>query len=411
MKNPKNFSQDESVFDQFVVAADTDTLDSACDLLFIHGHDLTWGQHGYGLFLADVSTDDKFDEVLEVVEARSKLNFAPLIHLFISKFQPHLIDMVADVVPELTDQSDEKEREKLIGSAIATYFASEKNTAEIDKMGPEVFGLEQWLLFADGIASSLIRDAVSLRRRQLATTGMSEESYDTMLYALGRLGLCEQLVRIAYPENGLHFEMSLASQGEFKATGFLPGANLVEWLRLKPELAKLKRGQDNALSIFIADYINKRNPGPQHAYACAHYGDQNAPELDVVIPLLGIGFEVKLYQAPFAQTENKLEKLAHDLSRQLPAYVNAGCEHIFYVSNLSEDMAASVLKMALKEAPLSIGVDSIAEGMGNLLPLLNEIGAALQSKQEELLGQRVQKRIATAMEQVATDKKETEPKS
>lgn len=398
------------MLDQFVVAAITDTLDMACDLLFIHGNDLTWGQHGYGLFLADVSTDEKFEEVLEVVEARSQINFSPLIHFFIRKFQPHLMDMIADVAPELAEQADEKAREKLIGSAVATHFASEKNKAEIDKMGPEVFGLEQWLLFADGMASSLVRDAVSLRRRQLAATGMSEDIYDSMLYALQRLDLCEHIIRIAYPENGLHFEMSLASQGEFKATGLMEGARLVEWFRLKPDLAALKRGQDNALAVFIADYINKRNPGPRRAYACAYYGEQNEPELDVVIPLLGIGFEVKLYQAPFAQTENKLKKLAGDLRGQLPAYVNAGCERVFYVSNLSEDMAASVLKMALGETPLGINVESIAEGMGALLPLLNDIGEELQSAQEALLEQSAQRRIAAALEQSAAQNKDDDQK-
>jgi hypothetical protein len=405
VKEPKIFSQYESALDQFVVAADTTTLDAACDLLFIHGNDLTWGQHGHGLFLADVSTDERFEEVLEVVEARSKINFAPLAHLFIRKFQPHLMDMVTDVAPELVGEADEKGREKVIGTAVATHFASEKHRAEIDKMGPEVFGLEQWLLFADGMASSLVRDAVSLRRRQLAATGMSEDSYDSMLYALQRFDLCEHIIRIAYPENGLHFEMSLASQGEFKATGIMEGAKLVEWFRLKPDLAVLKRGQDNALAVFIADYINKRNPGPRRAYACAYYGDQDGPELDVVIPLLGIGFEVKLYQAPFAQTENKLKNLAKELSKQLPAYAGAGCEQIFYVSNLSEDMAASVLKKALDQEPLGVSVESVAEGMGALLPLLNDIGDKLQSAQEELLERSAQRRIAAALEQAAVQKK------
>jgi len=410
VKEPKTYSENESVLDQFVIAADTNTLDMACDLLFIHGNDLTWGQHGYGLFLADVSTDEKFEEVLEVVEARAKINFSPLIHSFIRGFQPQIIDMVADVAPELANQADEKEREKIIGSAVATHFASEKNRAEMDKMGAEVFGLEQWLLFADGLASSLMRDAISLRRRQLAATGMSEEDYDSMLYALQRLDLCEHIIRIAYPENGLRFEMSLASKGEFKATGLMEGARLVEWMRLKPDLATLKRGQDNALAVFIADYINKHNPGPRRAYACAHYGEKSGPELDVVVPLLGIGFEVKLYQAPFAQTENKLKKLAGDLKGQLPAYVNAGCERVFYVSNLSDEMAASVLKMALSEERLGIQVESIAEGMGNLLPLLNDIGEALKSAQEALLEQSTQRRIADALEQASAQKKDEDQK-
>lgn len=88
MKEPKLFSNDEAMLDQFVVAAITDALDMACDLLFIHGNDLIWGQHGYGLFLADVSTDEKFEEALEVVEARAQISFSPLIHFFIPLYLP-----------------------------------------------------------------------------------------------------------------------------------------------------------------------------------------------------------------------------------------------------------------------------------------------------------------------------------
>jgi hypothetical protein len=73
-------------------------------------------------------------------------------------------------------------------------------------------------------------------------------------------------------------------------------------------------------------------------------------------------------------------------------------------------MAASVLKMVLGEIPLYINVESIAEGMGALLPLLNDIGEELQSAQEALLEQNAQRHIAAALEQAAAQKKDDDQK-
>ncbi len=81
MKEPKLNSSYEEMLDPFVIAAQTD-LDSACDLLFIHGNDLAWSQNERGLFLANVETDDNFEEVVQVVEARLKINIAALFSSF-----------------------------------------------------------------------------------------------------------------------------------------------------------------------------------------------------------------------------------------------------------------------------------------------------------------------------------------
>src|SRR6266536_6203241 len=106
MKVPKNFIEDESLLEPFVIAAATNSLDSACDLLFIHGSDLTWGQQHFGLFLVNVNTDENFDEVIEVVEARSKLIFGSMASAMLRKFEPRLIEVLANVAPELEKQTE-----------------------------------------------------------------------------------------------------------------------------------------------------------------------------------------------------------------------------------------------------------------------------------------------------------------
>lgn len=278
MKKPKTFNQEEPVLEQFVIAADTRTLDSACDLLFIHAHDLTWGEQGLGLFLVHVDTDENFDEVIEVAEARSKLSFSSVVGPVLRPFEARFIKILAEVGPQIEKQTDAKEREKIIGSAIAAEFANETTRAELNKIAPEVFGLDQWISFADAIASSLLRDAISLRQRQLASTGKSEEDYQAMLYALQRLDLCDRIAHVAYPNDSLNLEISMAAQGEFRATATLDDSNVVEWLRLKSDLASLKRGQEKALPLFIAAYVNSHYPGSRQAFACAQYGEQSEPD-------------------------------------------------------------------------------------------------------------------------------------
>lgn len=78
MRTPDNFDENDSALEPFVIAASSESLDAACDVLFIHGNDLTWGDIAFGLFLVQVNTDDNFDEVIEVAEARSKRSRASL---------------------------------------------------------------------------------------------------------------------------------------------------------------------------------------------------------------------------------------------------------------------------------------------------------------------------------------------
>ena len=394
MKEPKSFSKEESLLNPFVIAAGTSTLLSACELLFIHGSDLTWGADGFGLFLVDVETDDHFDEVIQVAEARSKLNFSSAVVPILRKLQPHAIRMAADVARELADETRPQEKEKIIGRAIASEFASEKTRSELDQMAPDAFGLDQWMTLADAIASSLLSNAVLLRQRQLASTGKSEDGYQRMLYALQRLDVLDRIARVAYPQDTLNLEISVASQGDFRATAAVDGSNTVEWLRLKSDFASLKRGQDKALPLFIAAYINGHHTGSREAFASAQYGGPNSAEIDVVIPALALGFEVKLYQGPFAQTENKLVTLANQLKKQLSSYAKAGCKQLYYVCNLSQEMAGHVLKMAQEAAKVEIEVAAIGEGMGSLLPILDAIGQQLGLVQQARFEQMVQRQVA-----------------
>jgi hypothetical protein len=404
MNVPPQFNQNERLLDQFVVAADTGMQIPACDLLFIHGNDLTWGRPEHGFFLAGIAVDERFEEVVQVVEARSQISFIQLIKLLIRQVEPKLTELIKEIAPKLLEVEGDEQ------AAIATAIASaqvEKSFAHLDKFLPEV--LKQWPLFADGIASWLVKGAISLQQRQLSITGMSSDRYESMLKALDNLNVLEHVVRVAYPKGGFHFELSLTSRGEFKTIEAQENAKFVELMRLKPFIAALKRGQDNALAVFIADYINRHFAGPNQAFSCVHYGQQNERELDVVIPALRLGFEVKLSQSPFTQTENKLEKLANDLKKQLPSYIERGCEQIYYVSNLSKGMADSVLRRVQGDGQLKVEVIPIAGGVSGgmeaLLPVLKGIGVGLNALMEKGWEQKALAIITAAYESKANTSK------
>lgn len=395
MKIPETFERNDAPLEPFVIAASSPSLDSACDLLFIHGNDLTWGNIGFGLFLVEVSTDENFDEVIEVAEARSKLSFASVVEPLFRTLEPRFVKLVADLENDL-QQASGNERDAIIGKAIASEFANETTRAELNKLAPEVFGLDQWMSFADAIASNLLRSAMALRERQLACTGKSDDDYDNMLYALQRLNLCDRLVRVAYPDESLNLEIAVAPHGEFRAVGTVQNSNVIEWLRIREEVAALKRGQDRALPLFIARFINRFYAGPRQAYPCVFYGERSEPEIDVAVPALELGFEIKLYQSPFPHADNKLDNLARELSKQLPAYVNAGCRRIIYVCNLSQEAVELVAKGAAELMNGNIEIIPVGGEVRNLVALLEEIGRELQKVRQKVFEGKVNRRASAA---------------
>jgi hypothetical protein len=66
VKEPATSDQRANLMEPFVVASKTTTaLRDACELLFIHGNDLTWGGPEFGIFLVDKELDD-ISDTLEV---------------------------------------------------------------------------------------------------------------------------------------------------------------------------------------------------------------------------------------------------------------------------------------------------------------------------------------------------------
>ena len=379
----------EILLTPFVESAKTQSLRSACDLLFIHGRDLAWTDPKLGLYLAAVNIGENFEEMAEVADARLSLAFIELMSRCLPHFMSSVAKSVADSTSHLEEPIDEAQKRLLLAD-LAQQFAG-KEQWQFDDLVPRL--LAEWSRFAGGITSWLARGATHLRQRQRAVIGMTDEDYDGMLYALESFDLCENIIRIAYPNRGFHSELSLTSGNEFALTGVDDDAQCIELFRLNPDLTLLKaKGQDNALSIFVASYINKHHAGPPRAFACVQYGQSNDPEFDVLIPSLEVGFEIKLYQAPFAQKDEA--PIVKRLDCQIPQYKDIGCKEHYYVSNLQKSAAESVvskLSCDLKTTPIAGGVTG---GMDELIPLLDDLVRRLDATRDRNFELEVQERIA-----------------
>jgi hypothetical protein len=95
-------------------------------------------------------------------------------------------------------------------------------------------------------------------------------------------------------------------------------------------------------------------------------------------------------------TNNKLVNPANELKDHLPSYFGAGCRQVCYVCNLSQEMAESIVRMSHQGSDGAVQVIPIGEGMRNLLPFLDGIVQELDVVRQKVLGQKVQKKVATA---------------
>lgn len=373
MKLPrKSKNKDQAMFG-LVLAAGTPSLVNACRLLFIHGNDLTWGHSSLGLFLASVSTGRGFDEALEVTNAAAELAATRLLGAALPLFGPAFSEI--DRLERQLEGRPATEKAAEIARTFAGHLAS-ANLGEtekvighlVDRIGPLVGGL----------GSLVARSAVELRKRHLAITGMSPEEYSAMLYALARIGgVCDPVLRVAVAKNGFFTELAMAAAG-FSAMNVSEGANLIEVFQVRQQVAQLKRGNDDALAHFISSYLNHHFPGERIAYACSLYGSEGKRdvELDVAIPDLDLGMEIKLYQSPFAVNEHKIETVSAEMVRQLPGYLELGCKRVLFVTNLPEARAQEALDVARQKESRLVGADIrvVGDGVFSLLPVLAEIG-------------------------------------
>lgn len=339
MKPPKLHETSEAVL-PFVEAAHTITFQAACDFLFLNAEDLLLQGKSSGIYLVAASTDMSLAETAELASARAGLAGRELFRTVLPGLVEKLVDLKSESQGDYPDDITEEDRATLQGVRMAREMTSGTGEGFADAFeqimrSPSI--VSNWL------GSSLIQFADRLLCTQLAATGWSTSRYRAMLQALARLdGLCTPRFRVAAPREGFHPELAFAGDEGFQAMKVEDAANSITMMHMSPAVSDLKLGQDKALSMFIAEYINASTMGERSAYACARHGDKASPEFDVVVPALKLAFEVKLFRGVGSLMPNKLSRRPQELRSQIEQYFDAGYRQVYFVTNVDGDVAASI---------------------------------------------------------------------
>lgn len=366
----------------FVVAARTPHLAAACDLLFVSPLDLIWEEKGFGLFVVDAPFEDGAAEQLLLAEGFGDFEFKRQLNAQWPQFREILVHVLAAVVKESKAGPPTERLASLIGAAL--HESNDKGQGWVEKLLPSIANIVPLVVSWGGARLALA--ALAHRKRQVSVTGLSPARYAAMVKALRELRLVHPMIRIARPPSSPFPELSLSSANGLAASVPGVGAQTIEVLRLSPAITTNRLGTDRALSMFIAEFINNEVFGSQAAYASARYGELCDPEFDVVVPEARVGFEVKLVQASSAKTLENLTKQGQELKKQLPNYFDAGCDEVYFVTNVEMSLAREMMKIVRTEPRLAEKkIKVIAGDMQQLKDELQAIAERLKEARGESL--------------------------
>lgn len=389
MRAPEEFNDAERDLDGFVAASKTSHLAPACKLLFIAGTDLEWARGTPGLYLVDESIEDEYsDEYQEargLTASRAELNARGMARRIMAPLVAALSKAGAG--------ADEVARQTAFAMEVIKLWNAHNVEEHLMPLAIGELGF-----FTDLLADSLLRACCRIRERVLNATGLHEGDYQELVHCLRRIdALIGPVVRVAYPAEGMHPEISFAGHG-LAATLVDETAHEINIFRLAERLEVHKSAsQDAALPLFIANYINKHSLRLEPlAFACARYGNRNTPDFDVVIPTAEIGVEVKLYSSPATQTDDKLDPKVAELRKQLGPYsALAKAKKVYYVTNLPKEQARGVAQRARAGSNLAADTELITvAGLDELMLLLNTMTVELDQAIEV---------VATTSEPAAKD--------
>lgn len=357
-----------SAFEPFLLGAKHSTLEPACSALLVSGRDLAWGTPSAGAFLIDADVDEDVAEAIEADKVRGELALFKLLGLF----APTLEHVMAPVIAEAERARAEGRNEAGIAGALAAERMRGPMGARLNGELPQLIGAMPTL--AAWLGSAIAKSSLEFRERQVRSCGFDLERYDDMIEGLRRLDLVEPVVRVVVAEGGLSSELSLPGAEGFIATDVQEGAQSIEVLRLKPWLAAAKRAdRDCALPLFMAQYLNAQSVNTV-AFACAKF--EHVPgDIDVLLPSIALGIEVKLIHAPATADDEKIEHLLRKFAtEQMPRYREAGCERVVVVTNAPAHPVEQAYQR-LKNATPSVALPDlvVAGGMAEVIEFLDGV--------------------------------------
>lgn len=387
LENPEKWDQCEDSLLPLVKCSLAPSLRRACDLLFIHSHDLAFGEPKWGTFFVRARLGPDFQAAKDVAASRSQLGVRGVARYFYEWFMRRVVEAMAAAGPDVAADP---------GKAQAVMI--QMVMAEVQNGTPEYLlqalpRLGGSLAFSvDLVAGTLVEQLLELRQRHLATTSLAGEDYDALVGVLEQSGIVQPpFLRIEFPSNLQGPRLTISASGISAPAA--PGSHTFDVYRLGGDLGRLKNNSDHALAVFIATYLNQCSWHPQCAFSGAKYGEG---ELDVVIPRLGVGVEVKLYQAPLAVTPNKLRSYSAQVAKQLQTYFKNGCQQVVVVTNLPA-REASGLESVLRKR--NLGLITVVAGCSSVIVWMKSILQQLDACRNEDIATELKARWKKSREQ------------
>ena len=388
----KHHNAQARLMSRFVEHAKHQVGAAALSILSINGADLLWWHVGPCLFAGHVR--DGIFSAIDADKHRAELAGKQFLRRLLMVMEPMLARMMEEAegiaMPPGTNESD---RHRLAG-ILAASRPNEERSRSMESLLPEF--IPRAPVLASYLASLLALEAIEGRLRQEEQSGLRGEEYDAMLEALAKLGLIESLVRVSARGDGTSCELTFAASDGY-ATIVREGCHWIEARRLVPWLAEMKRHDNEmALPCFIAEYLNQWSLQPNAAFACARYGDSSGGDIDVAIPTLDLGIEVKLSRRPTNAHDGKIGNLAKDLCAQLPRYFEVGCREVVVLSNLPQAMLAEVPSSLGTMSP-QFSVEAVRfVSTHELTAFLEELVARLDEHRSKQLGRHLEARAQRA---------------
>ena len=407
MKRPKDWLKSLDALDPFVVAARTPVVRDALNVLFLAGGAVGTAGSKADCWLVDWDADDAPGAVVPMSQARAELAWRELGRTVLRPLGQHAIRAVVENREQWGKDGAVAEDG---AAAVVAALVSDRKAGINELLVPMMVSRSSVLM--GGVAGLMVDFAQRLRARQMASLGITADEYDEMVSCARQVGgICAPVARVSWRDGGAAELAINTSDADGWTSEVAEDAAAIELLRVRPSLAALKSAdRDVALPAFIAAYLGAMivQFEPVDVFAAADF-DKPAGEIDVFIPMLRLGYEVKLYHAPAAENPSTLSGKSGELVQQAALYAKLGCQKMVIVTNLNQHNTELLEQAVRQRHDGSLSIEFVAGDPDALLDHLEDTVSEIAAEAERRWKRRVKGQLAKADKQAQASVSDDKP--
>lgn len=348
----------EPLLEPLVHAANSPSWKIALRVLFLNGAVLEFVEDApIPVLVSQAGSLEGVGHFIELAKTRFESNLLTISSTFVKRFSPTIEVVLREFAKQ--PSGDASGFAMAFGARMAGDVQVTRSFMR-DLLGEAIQGA---VSLSEGVAATAF-EALSTRRREIMINSLAPDTYEEMISALHRLGLIESRMRVAICGSCGNHELLVAISPKAEKACTKCG---VDWARLnlyvfKGSISSMKKdGTD--LPVFASAFIRAQTrkefiPGETDVYPLATWvsGGKKKGEIDVWVPLLRLGIEVKTYEDALAPlTASRIGGYVGQIAPQLGRYVTLGADRLAVVTNLPAG-GAGKLEPALKNQLRKEGV-------------------------------------------------------